>query len=213
MPAGQDARGALLPALRRAARSGARSGRRPAGCACSGYVAALAEQGPTRGPAARLRQRAHRQGPDDRARRDRRLQRGVDQGAQPRGPPVPRDAARPRRRQRASDEGRGAVPEPVARARGRAAGRRRRARRGAGARAAAPGGPTRRSRRPRAGTFPGILAGGSLRAAGARAPRPPGRWRQARRSPRRAARRARGEPVSDAGLARSPPDAAIGSGR
>ena len=43
--------------------------------------------------AERLRQPAHRQGPDDRARDHRRLQRGVDQGAQPGGASVPRDAA------------------------------------------------------------------------------------------------------------------------
>ena len=70
--------------------------------------------------AERLHQPPHRQGPDDRARDHRRLQRGVDQGAQPGGASVHRDAARRGGRQRAPDEGRGAVPRAVAGARGRA---------------------------------------------------------------------------------------------
>ena len=52
------------------------------------------EQGPVARRAERLRQPPHRQGPDHRARDHRRLQRRVDQGAQPRGAPVHRDAAR-----------------------------------------------------------------------------------------------------------------------
>ena len=53
-----------------------------------GYVAALAEQGPTRGPAERVRQPADREGPHHRARHHRCVQRGVDQGAQSGGAPV-----------------------------------------------------------------------------------------------------------------------------
>ena len=39
-----------------------------AGLQIHGYIAALGDQGPVRGSAERLRQPAHRQGPDDRAR-------------------------------------------------------------------------------------------------------------------------------------------------
>ena len=65
----------------------------------------------------RLRQPPHRQGPHDRARDHRGLQRRDDQGAQPGGASVHRHRARPRGRQRAPDEGGGAVPRAVARAR------------------------------------------------------------------------------------------------
>ena len=78
--------------------------------------------------AERVRQPAHRQGPHDRARHHRFLQRGVDQGAQPRGAPVHRDAARRGRRERPPDQGGGALPRPVAHPRGDSPHARRRAR-------------------------------------------------------------------------------------
>ena len=86
-------RGAVLPAVRRAPRShrSAQGGRRHAD---HGYVAALGDQGPVRGAAERLRQSPHRQGPHDRARDHRGLQRRDDQGAQPGGPPVHRRSRR-----------------------------------------------------------------------------------------------------------------------
>ena len=111
---------AVLPAVRRARGSGG-GGEGARASRVFGFVAALAEQGPTRGPAERLRQPAHREGQDDRPRDHRGLQRGVDQGAQPGGASVHRDGARPGGRQRAPDEGRGALPRSVAGARGRAA--------------------------------------------------------------------------------------------
>ena len=58
------------------------------GIAIQGYVAALRDQGPVAGRAERLRQPPHRQGPDDRARHHRGVQRRDDQGAEPRGSPV-----------------------------------------------------------------------------------------------------------------------------
>ena len=129
------------------------------GLKIEGYVAALGDQGPTRGAAERLRQPPHRQGPDDRARDHRGLQRRDDQGAQPRGPPVPDDRARSRRRQRPSDEGGGAFSRAVAGARSPAPRARRRARRRAARRTASsvledrrppqPGDPDRRSGHPR----------------------------------------------------------------
>ena len=75
---------------RRPARGAQGGGRHPAdrlhrGAGRAGADARAAE---------RLHQPPHRQGPDDRARDHRRLQHGVDQGAQPRGAPVHRDAAR-----------------------------------------------------------------------------------------------------------------------
>jgi hypothetical protein len=76
--------------------------------------------------AARLRQPAHRQGQDDRARHFRRLRGRLQQGTQPRSAPVPRGASRSHRCQRASDQGRGPVPRAVAGARSGAARRRRR---------------------------------------------------------------------------------------
>ncbi len=117
---------AVLPVVRRARRSdrGAQGGRRAEdprlrrGARRSGAGARRAE---------RLRQPPHRQGPDDRARDHRGVQRRDDQGAQPGSAPVPRDCSRPRRRQRASDEGGGAVSRAVAGARSAAP----RARRGA----------------------------------------------------------------------------------
>ena len=95
-----------------------------------GFVAPLADQGPTRGPQHVFVNR--------RIVRDKTIAHAIldaysvghDQGAQPRGAPVHRDAARPRRRERAPDQGRGAVPRAVARPRGRAPGVGRRARRG-----------------------------------------------------------------------------------
>ena len=132
--AGRVAARSAVSAVRRARRSarGRKERRRPAphrlhrGAGRSGADAR---------PAARLHQPPHRQGPDDRARDHRRLQPGVDQGAQPGGASVHRDGARRGRRQRPSDEGRGPVPRSVARARGGAAGADGRA--GAGRRAAA----------------------------------------------------------------------------
>ncbi len=88
------------------------------GLVIHGYVAALGDQGPVQRPAERVRQPAHRQGPHDRARDLRGLQRRDDQGAQSRGAPLSRDSAGSRRRQRSPDEGRGPVPGAVARARG-----------------------------------------------------------------------------------------------
>ena len=82
--------------------------------------------------AERLRQPPHRQGPHDRARDHRGLQRRDDQGAQPRGPPVPAHRARSRGRQRPPDEGGSAIPRGLAGARGPAPRARRRARRRAG---------------------------------------------------------------------------------
>ena len=117
VPAGGLAPRSALSGLRRARRSdrGPQGGRRHhahrlhrrAGGA--GADARAAE---------RLHQPPHRQGPHDRARDHRLLQPGVDQGAQPRGASVHRDAARRARRQRASDEGRGPLPRSVAGARG-----------------------------------------------------------------------------------------------
>ena len=110
-------RGAVLPALRRAARPGGRGqgGRRPAR---PGLRGGAVRPGADTRRAAVLREPADREGPDDRPRGDRRVQHGHGPGAEPRGAPLHRDAARHRRRQRAPDEGRGAVPPPVARARG-----------------------------------------------------------------------------------------------
>ena len=73
-----------------------------------GFIAALAEQGPMRGPQHVF---VNRRIVKDRtiAHAISSLQRGVEQGAQPRSAPVPRDAARSRGRERASDEGRSAV--------------------------------------------------------------------------------------------------------
>ena len=112
--AGAVAASALLPGLRRSARSASSCSRRRRASALTGFVAALAEQGPARGAAARLRQPPHRPRPHDRARDHRRLQQGDDQGAQPRGPPVLRDGAGARRRERASDQGGSALPRAVA---------------------------------------------------------------------------------------------------
>ena len=61
------------------------------GLQIDGYIAALGRSGADARPAERLRQPPHRQGPDDRARDHRGLQRRDDQGAQPGGAPVPRD--------------------------------------------------------------------------------------------------------------------------
>ena len=131
VPAGGVAARSAVPAVRRARRPdrGAprqrgREGRRlHRGAGRAGADARAAE---------RLRQPPHRQGPDDRARDHRCLQRGVDQGAQPGGAPVHRDAARRGGRERASDEGRGAVPRSVVHPRGDSA--RRSATRSAAAR-------------------------------------------------------------------------------
>ena len=114
-------RGAVLPALRRAARPGGRCAKTQAACVIRGYVAALADQGPTRGAQQFFVNRRIVQGPDDRPRRDRRLRGRHGPRAQPRGAPVHRDGARRGGRQRPPDQGRGAVPPPVARARGRPA--------------------------------------------------------------------------------------------
>ena len=101
--------------------------RESAGIRITGFVAALAEQGPGARPAARVRQPPHRPRPVAAARDHRRLQHRDHPRAQPRGPPVPRTGAGPRRRQRAPDQGRGAVPRAGAGARGPAAGADRRA--------------------------------------------------------------------------------------
>ena len=134
-----------------------------------GYIAALAEQGPTRGPQNVFINRPDRQGPDDRARDHRRLQRGVDQGAQPRGAPVHRDAARRGRRERAPDEGGGALPRQslVHEVVRRALMRRARPRRRAAAAAAAPSRPDA-GRPASAAAFPACSPAASI----------PSRWRQ-----------------------------------
>ena len=115
-------------------------GKEAGGLRLTGYIAALAGTGAHARAPERLHQPPHRQGPDDRARDHRRLQRRVDQGAQPGGASVHRDAARRGRRQRPPDESGSPVPRSVARARGRAPradGRARPGRRAAAA--AAPG--------------------------------------------------------------------------
>ena len=107
------------------------------GLRLTGFVAALAEQGPTRGPQNVFINR--------RIVKDRTIahaiidavQRRVDQGAEPGGAPVHRDAARRGRRQRSPDEGGSPVPGSVAGARGRAARADGRARPGRGAAASA----------------------------------------------------------------------------
>ena len=113
MPAGRVAARPPVSALRRSPRSRRRASASSGDVSVLGYIAALAEQGPTRGPQNVFVNRRIVQGPDDRARHHRRLQRGVDQGAQPRGASVHRDAARRGGRQRAPDEGRSALPRPV----------------------------------------------------------------------------------------------------
>ena len=138
VPAGGVAARSPLSAVRRADRPGRGAARRRRrqgarlrrGAGGAGADARAAE---------RVRQPPHRQGPDDRARDHRRLQRGVDQGAQPRGAPVHRDAARRGGRQRAPDEGRGALSRPVVHPRGGPPDARRRARPRTGAGAAARG--------------------------------------------------------------------------
>ena len=87
------------------------------GVRVTGYVAALADQGPTQRASKRLRQPPHREGPHDCPRDHRRIQRRVDQGAKPGSPPVHRDGSGRHGCERAPDESRGAVPRPVARAR------------------------------------------------------------------------------------------------
>jgi len=71
------------------------------GVSIAGYIAPLAETGPRRGPQNVFHQRPARAGQDDHARDYRRLQRGLNQGAQPGGAPLHRDAARRGRRERA----------------------------------------------------------------------------------------------------------------
>ena len=94
-------------------------GKEAAGIRVYGLVAALAEQGPRRGPQNIFVNR--------RIVKDKTIAHAVidaysvaaRQGAQPRGPPVSRHVAGPGGRERAPDEGRSAIPQPVGRARGR----------------------------------------------------------------------------------------------
>ena len=148
-----------------------RSRKEAGGLRVTGYVAALAEQGPTRGPQNVFINR--------RIVKDRTIAHaiidsysvGVDQGAQPGGAPVHRDAARRGRRQRAPDEGRSAVPRSVARARSRAARADGRARAGRRAAAAAAAGGRRTGRR-RCGAFPACSAAATF----------PSRWHAGERA-------------------------------
>ena len=91
-PAAGAAR-AVLSAVRRPPRPRSTIHKEAGGLTVHGFVAALGDQGPVRGAAERVRQSPHRQGPDDRARDHRGLQRRDDQGAQPGGPPVHPDSA------------------------------------------------------------------------------------------------------------------------
>ena len=102
-------------------------GKSAGGLRLTGYVAALAGKPdhPRRTDArraARLHQPADRQGQDDRPRHSRRVQRRVDQGAQPRSPSLSGDGAGGGRRQRSPDEGRGPLPRTVAGSRSGSAG-------------------------------------------------------------------------------------------
>ncbi len=132
VPAGVEPARAPLPDLRRRRRpdrtpqGGRRHPRHRLRCAAG-------RDRPAPRAAERLHQRPPRTRQDDRARHRRRLQRRVDQGAQPGSALVHRDAARRARRERAPDEGRSALPRAVADARGDSPRRRRRPGDGAGA--------------------------------------------------------------------------------
>ena len=133
---GGEVRRPAVSGLRRAARSGA--GRQGAdGLQHQRLRRRARRAGADARRPERLRQPAHRQGQDDRARDYRGLQQRVDQGTQPRSPPLPRDSRGSHRRERAPDEGRGAVSRSVVRPRSRQARGRRRHRQGRGAGAAA----------------------------------------------------------------------------
>ena len=184
---------AVLPALRRARRS--RRGPQGSRRADDPRLRRRARRSGAGARAAeRLRQPPHRQGPDDRARDHRGLQRRDDQGAQPRSAPVHRDPARSRRRQRASDEGGSAVPRAVAGARSAAARARRRARPGPRAGAAVHAVRAAAGRAAADDAFPacspGAIGRQPLGARDALAPRPPIPAVQRRRLERRRRRRA-----------------------
>ena len=127
--AGRIDRGALLSDLRRSVRTSCRSRKQAAGIAVRGFVAALGEQGPVRGPQHVFVNR--------RIVRDRTITHAIQQAysvatIKERSPEVHlfiELRARSRRRERPPDQGRGAVPRSGARARGPAARDRRRARR------------------------------------------------------------------------------------
>ena len=87
----------------------------------TGFIAALAEQGPTRGPQnVFINRRIVKDRTIAHAIIDSYSQASIKERS-PGGAPVHRDAARRARRQRAPDEGGGALSRPVARARGGAA--------------------------------------------------------------------------------------------
>ena len=144
-----------------------------------GFIAALAEQGPVRGPQHVF---VNRRIVKDRTIAHaitRCLQRGDEQGAQSRGAPVPRDSAGSRRRQRPPDEGRSALPGAVDGARDGASRAGRRARQGPGAGTdAAPIGRACPAARMQP-SIPGALAGGEF----------PSRWAPPRSSRRFSTRR------------------------
>ena len=142
VPAGEELARPVLPAVRRAGRPGG-------GGQGGGRRARLGARGRAHRAGAETRAAEHLRQPPDRARQDdrprhhRRLQRRLGEGAQPRGTPLHRHAARPGGCERSSHEGGGAFPEPVGGARGGQAGDRRRAGAGARARTAAAPGVTR----------------------------------------------------------------------